>query len=590
MFPQERTGSGCEWGRQFLRLPGSSLSQNYDPDLTPWSREPAEAAIVDSTVRIVTFVKPIQSGGSTIGELAACYWIANESNGDIQWNWENDEKAKLRWKKRISKMLEANEEVQRLWPTDGTEAGLVTFPHLNLIVQGSFAKGALDSDSIRFQINEEVHNWEKGKLSQAYDRTAAYWSKKILNVSNASVFEDQLHKAFVAGTQQHWEVRCPGCGEFHRMHMEWKDGTAGGLRYDSSAAKKPDGSYDYNLLRPTIRYEFECGHAIPDDVNIRRRLSMSGRYSEPTNRGALLSNRSYTLEAVSVHYIRWIDLIQQKHEALRALRFGNHEPWQFYIQRRECKFWNPLDRPVQKKITVNVNLKKSRDGIAPDKRQFRGAALDFQQGEMAKGEFPHYWCVIRDFDPAGNSLLVFEGKLLTDADAAAVIKDHVVRPRNVVVDSGHNAKDIYQFCLQHGFNAIKGAAQAFFTHSNGSRRIWSEEKPLHLMVNAPRTHRSAMDEPMFFHYSKSGIRDRLSSLMASKETTFGIPGDVSDDYRKHMESEELRTRRTGTGEVVSEWVQLLDRNDLRVCECYLALLAEMAGCIPAIIYEQQEKA
>ena len=40
-----------------------------------------------------------------------------------------------------------------------------------------------------------------------------------------------------------------------------------------------------------------------------------------------MSERSYTLEAVAIDYIPWLDLIKEKHRALRALKYGDPKPW-----------------------------------------------------------------------------------------------------------------------------------------------------------------------------------------------------------------------------------------------------------------------
>jgi hypothetical protein len=146
------------------------------------------------------------------------------------------------------------------------------------------------------------------------------------------------------------------------------------------------------------------------------------------------------------------------------------------------------------------------------------------------------------------------------------------------VDSGDDTTHVYQFCLRYGFNAIKGESRDLFQHDDGSRRIFSQAKPLHLMIGAPSTCESELDEPEFWLYSKSGIRERLNWLRTSAEVDWETPSDVSDDYRAHMDSERLEDRRV-SGSTVKAWVQYADRNDLFVCEGYQAMMADMVGVI-----------
>ena len=576
--PVERSIS--EWGRKHVRLPGSARSESYDPDLTPWTRHPLDC-LNNGVTRRMTFVKPVQCGGSVVGEVALCYLICNGSGGDIQYNWESDDKAKERWKKRIDKILRACPEVMKVWPVDANKAtnGLVIFPNVNLTVQGVRVPDNLDSDSIKYQINEEIHSWEPGKLDLAYTRGTAFPDSLAANISNASNKDDQLHSALHDGSFRLWESPCPGCGRWHFQHTRTDKDKPGGLRYDSEGCKRQDGSYDYLRLAPTAFYEFDCcGYRIPDDRAVRRKLASQSRYSEPTNTGAPVGHESFTLEAVAVDYIPFIDLIIEKHKALRSLKYGDPEPYMQYLRRRECRFWDPEERPMVGRVILTDSLRKDRDGLT--NRVLRVMAVDRQQGSIAKGEFPHWWAVLRDFAADGSSRLVFEGKLLTDGDVVDVQKRHDVLPRCVTVDSGDDTTHVYKFCLSNGYNAIKGTPQAWFAHKDGARRIFGEERPLHSMLQAPPTQDDPLNEPLFWLYSKHGIRERLHYLRHAEAIKYETPGDVSDDYKSHNEAEEaVQRKHPRTNETITEFVQLKDRNDLYVCECYCAMVADMAGLI-----------
>lgn len=584
-IPEQEPATSSAWAEKNVGLPGSARSEKFEASITPWIIEPLES-VGGGECRMVTFVKPVQCGGSVAGEVAILRWISSGNSGDICYNWPSNEKALDRWDKRFERTLKACPTVMARAPEQARHVGkwskgTILFPHCNFVMQGVWSAGNLDSDSVRYEVNEEVHDWESGRLAKAINRTTAVWNACIFNVSNAGKKGDQLHRAMMEGTNQVWQVKCPdpGCGKFHDMQTEWnlKKPHLGGLRYDAEGCRLPDGGYDYNKLGRTIRYQMPCGFEVKDQKEARKALSKSGRYSDPRNPGALKIDRSYTLDAVAVDYIPWLTLIQEKHAALLALRHGDPEPWKRYLQERECRFWDPEDRPVVGRVILNRKLKKNRDGLLNRKARF--AALDRQQGSLRRGELPHWWCVIRDFDADANSLLVFEGKLLNDEDAADVIERHSVLPACVAVDSGDDTTHVYQFCLRHGFSAIKGAAEASFSHPDGARRIFSVERPLHLMLNRAPVSEDPFKEPLFWHYSKSGIRERLHWLRGTEEIKWETPGDVSEDYQSHMESEELQERKTRTGETIQEWVQIKTRNDLFVCECYIAMLADMAGLI-----------
>src|SRR5882672_5590434 len=109
---------------------------------------------------------------STAGEIALCYWLATSNGGDLQYNWQNDLAADARCSKRVEKILKACAAVMARTSSDRFkwQKGLVIFPHCNLTMQGILTDRAVASDSIRFQINEEIHDaegWLPGRLQQA---------------------------------------------------------------------------------------------------------------------------------------------------------------------------------------------------------------------------------------------------------------------------------------------------------------------------------------------------------------------------------------------------------------------------------------
>lgn len=571
-----------EWGRKFVSLPGSARSERFNPDITPWTRKPLDC-LNNGVTRRMTFVKPVQCGGSVVGEVAICYYVANGTGGDLQYNWENDDKALERWDKRIEKILKACPEVVKRWPIDSKKAkrGMVIFPHMNVTVQGVFSDSNLDSDSVRYQFNEEIHNWDHGKLDMAYTRGTAFWNSLAVNISNASNTDDQLHAALKDGTHRFWETPCPACGKPHSMHTRAEKDKPGGLRYDSDGCKRADGSYDYTKLNATIYYEFPCcGFRQPDSQNERRRMSMRSDYSEPTNTGAPASHESFTLESVSVDYIPWIDLIMEKHKALKAVKYGDLEPYMKYLKRRECRFWDPEDLPFVGSVKLSPSLKKDRDGLtAHDDFAIRFFALDRQEGARAKGELPHWWLVIRDCLKNGDSLLVFEGKVETDGNVIDILDRHACVRINGVADSGWDTEHVYAFCLRYGINAIKGGKSDWYSHGGRVRRIFDIETPLHRMRGMPQTKDIITQEPQFWQYSKIGIANRLEWLRSSSVVRWMVPEDVSDDYKAHMEAEQI---------VNGQWVQVKKRNDLLVCERYIAMQMEMAGLIANTGNENEE--
>lgn len=573
-----------------VRLPGSARSESFNIGITPWLELPIRLATRCRQTRKVTLVKPVQSGGSVAGEVIILDWI-QFARGFIQYNWSNDKRARERWDSRIEAIFRSCEPVaaliEKLAQHEATK-GEIDFLRIYFRMQGALTPSNLDSDSITHQCNEEVHDWEPGHLQKARNRTSAVWNYKSVDISNAGKKGGQLHKAFDEGTMQWWENKCPGCGLYHVMRTQWDDRQPqlGGLRYDASKARIGE-EYNYNIIAPTVRYQMPCGYLVHNDPVERRSLSLDARYGNGKNAGADGTHVSLTYEAVCVDYYDWIQLIKDKHNALRALRRGDPEPWRIYRVEKECIFHDPDDAPLTHKIILNSTIKKNREGL-PDPKM-RLFSLDKQRGEAAKNELEHWWVVIRDvsLDPNLSTLrtrLVYEGKVEADENLVAILRNHECTTG--VADSGDDTTEVYLFCLKHGIDAIKGGKEDFYSHGKDMVRIFSVERPLHVIIGRPpkypyiQTDKGMMPdprEPMFFRYSKSGIRERLAWLRAN--TDYQTPDDVSEDYKAHQDAEERITRKhPTTGESIVEWHQIKSRNDLYVCEAYIALNMDRAGC------------
>lgn len=592
------------WGIENVKVDGHSFSAERTPQLI----EPIES-MVDKPTRIGTLVKPVQIGGSTAAELVCSYWCAFWY-GLIQFNWENDDKAKKRWLDRILTVLRSVTGILRTG--DRFEETLMEAHYKNttLRVQGVYDETRLDSDTVPLQLNEEIHGWKPGHLAKARARQTQVWNSKAFDVSNASRVGDQLFLAYEDGTMEQWETLCPGCGQYHVMRTRWEDEKPelGGLRYDSANCDMGNGKFNYNKLVPTIRYQMPCGFLIHNTPRERRALNF-GRYSEPQNTGALLSHRSWNFEAVSCAAVDWVDLIRDKHTALRALKAGDAAPWMRYITERECKFFGEQSIPYSGQTIYNLTLKKNRVGLAG--RSYRSATADWQQGYKAKGQLQHYWLLIEDVMPNCDSQIVFEGKAESDAELLAEVDAHEVPRPAVWIDCSKNTKAILQLCYQQGMNAVnlQLSRTGSFLHEDGVRRFYSPGKPIHAELNTPpvfpyvpRRNKSGdyerqpnHEEPTVVSLNKAGllsnhffIRNMEANVKAQDPKAapeayihVDIPADVSEDFKAQNEAwEYLPGHKPKNQEDGIEGFRQRSRNDhLLMCRAYSDFLKEWLGLL-----------
>ena len=603
------------WAAQNIKVDGHS----FDPERTPQLLEPIRS-MADADTRIGTLIKPVQVGGSTAAEIVCAFWAAF-FNGLIQFNWQDNDAAERRWPDRILPALRSVSNIRRTGARFEETKCEAHYPNVTVRVQGVFTEDSLDSDTVPLQINEEVHLWKPGHLVKARARQTQVWNSKAFDVSNAGLkpkegerYDGQNYQLFYAwedGTMQEWETLCPGCGKFHVMRARWEDEKPelGGLRYDSEGCDMGNGKFNYNKLAPTIRYQMPCGFLVHNTPAERRAINR-GRYSEPRNEGALLSHRSWNFEGVSCLAIDWLDLIREKHSALRALKAGDGKPWMRYVTERECRFYGEDSVPYSGQTIYNSCLKKNREGLK--ERAYRSATADWQQGFKAKGELQHYWLVIEDVLPNCNSQIVFEGKVESDAELLAELDAHEVPRSATWIDCSKNTKAILQLCYLNGMNAInlQLSRTGSFLHPDGVRRFYSTGKPIHLELNTPpvfqpitkRDKKSGAlisqphpEEPTVVSLNKAGmlanhffIRNMRVNVLAENPKagpgdyiSTEIPADVSEEFKRQNESwERIPGHRPKNPEDGVEGFRQRSRNDhLLMCRAYQDFLKDWLGLL-----------
>jgi hypothetical protein len=630
-----------QWAEEEVKVFGVK-GERFIAANTPWTRYPIELCDQIGSVNSITFVKPVQSGGSVVGEIAACRWVVIGFGG-IQWNWDTDDFALHRWDTRIEKILKACRPVADRWPRQADKAKkcLVVFPNVSLHVQGVFNPHSLDSDSIPFQINEEIHKWKPGHLDKAYRRGTACAFPIRLNISNAGDEKDQLHEKFESGTKQYWEVKCPGCSNshhesnavYHIMRTQYDDRRPdlGGLRYDSEKCRRGDGTFNYNLLAPTLHYQMPCGYRVQYDPAERRRLSDSGRYSAPHNEGATPGDISLTYDAVTCHNIEWLDLVKEKHAALRSLKAGDIEPFRKFMQERECRFFSSEYQPFQGKILISSGVQKKREGMK--NRVGRLWKADWQKGYAHKSELEHFWLVIKDVDEFCNDLLVYEDRIDSENELIAILEEYDALENGAgVIDCSFNTKHLLQFVYQTvasyaekgkrcGINAIMSneSHRGLFLHREDKvRRFYDEGQAIcgKLSVvsifDAVDTEQGlAPDprEPIVINVNKGGmianhffIREHKQRVIdaeneaAKKEKRDPrvpnpgeyiecvIPGDVSEDFKEHYEAwirvgKEAKKRPDEVTSGVERFQQIRGADHMLICCAGIDMLKDWSGLL-----------
>ena len=559
-IPQAPPGDIVAWADESgIKVDGHTFDSSRIPQLI----EPLRA-MTNPTIRSGTLVKPVQTGGSTIGEIILAFW-ASFGFGLIQYDWPDDQKVKDRWE-RVRKMLLSVKDLNWAGDRYDLKTGWAKFINSTIQMQGLQSEGARASETVPMMINEEVHLYDPGYLDQLRRRQTLVWNSKSLDISNAGIVGDQLEAAYEEGSMSVWESFCPGCKEYHVMQFRWNPNKPelGGLRFDSGAGRQANGKYNLNLVMPTIRYQMPCGFIVKDTP--RERRALPGRYRQ-TNPGALESKKSWTYDAVSVSEIKWPDLVSEWLKACHSIKAGDLVPMKKFVQERECKFYSFESIPYVGTTIYNVSLKNRK---AMPGAVYRGAKFDWQQGYKAKGELEHYWGVIVDVDINANSQVIWEGKCQSDAELLEELDAHNVPHKNAWLDvTGVQMRRHLQFCYQNGLNGISLtlSRQSGFIHADKVRRFYSEGKPIYRELNTipvysmmhGKNAKGEMvemphpDEPTVVELHKAGmlafyffIRNMKANVLRENPNAteadyirIDIPDDVSEEFKQMMESWEV---------------------------------------------------
>lgn len=570
------------WATEFVRLPHSARSEDFDINISPWLREPSQC-VTDGVTREMTLVGAVQGAKTTLAEIAIPYWLTNEP-GPIMFNSDTDPNAHDWSESRMYPTLAASpatrDHMRKLNRTQKARAHLKWGPGVFGIFQGAHAKGNLQGKSIRYLINDEPWLYPAGHLAEAYKRVTAFWNSFILNMSTGGEIGGELHGRVEISNQFHYNVRCPKCKDL--FYPRWsppegfKDNPKlfGGMRWDTSCRDKKTGRWDYNKLQKTIYMSCPCcGYKIKDTPKNRRFMSQKGDYAAVVT-GQHPERKAYHYNGIAVDWVPFYTMVEEWTKAIMAMRYGDEVLLKEFVLKRLAEFWDPdKHRPVIKSVNTSPKL-KLREGM--EDATFRGGAVDRQ--------FGHLWVVIRDWHREKGSVLVHYEKAETGDEADRILTEYKVEPRLVLCDVANDQTKGLRMCSKFGWTAVQGATNAkkkSFQHTEDNKKVMRIYSPIQFMDPWIGTRDQGHQEVGMLYFSKFSAMDRLFALRSSDvDYDWSVPGDVDDDYFKQLDSWVLKDRvnsRTGAHE--QEFMKVRKHDHLLMCEVFQIVLASLMGVI-----------
>lgn len=609
-----------------LGIPYSPVPGRFRADHSPWIKEPL-AEFANDRTSLISIIAAIQSGKTTVIELGAC-WAIHNAPAPMLWLDQTDPDAKDQCVNRLQPLFEHCPPVRAVLPHKAKRKndGWTFYNGMPLWVKGGHNKTNLQRRSIRWLLVDESWRLPPGHMAEAEARVTAFgWLGKRVFSSQFGELNDDTHQKFNETDQREWHVKCLHCGELQPYKWDF-------IRYDKEA-KNDDGSWNYEEIRRSTRYECrKCHHRYEDTDQNRRMLSDDRRGAQ-----FIPMNPSAAPGKVGFHWnglvsTSWGGLVEMFLRAKEEARKGDFENLKVFYQKRlaiafdeftddfkmdiESSGYKPRDewddeggfakngsirrrgdllREQEIAQEAEEEIARSEGREAKVIRKYYGP-LRFATVDVQKG---YFYILIRAWTPDGSSRLLHWQKVGSYDELDRVRAEWGVLARLVFVDAGYDPhgkkqKDsygVYRACADRGYTALMGHRSSTFPHQisvreNGklvNKRVDRFYSPRRRVVIGTGKVASV------FYWSNLNVKDMLAALRANQDpgagATWEVYDGIEDEYLHQMESE-VRVFEKGSW----KWSQIgRTANHLWDCEAMQIVAALMLKLIGRESVPEPEK-
>jgi phage terminase large subunit GpA-like protein len=568
----------AEWCEANLHLTAiqTDMPGRYSTLLTPYVREVLEC-FADATVEEISLCWGAQTSKTMTLMAALCWWL-NAQPSPCMWVMPNKDLAQSFSENRLQPLFAACAALMATKTRDRhrwkkTE---MAFEDAVLNLNGSNSPANLASRPARLLVMDETDkfaeapNREANALELAEMRTRTFASPKVVKTSTPSTPEGPIWQAFLSGDMRRYFLPCPHCGGEVVLVLDSarsalpRTGCEAMLLWDSAAKGKQ--GWDYARVEATAH--FLCPHC-QGRIEDRHKTQMlrAGRWT-PTNPNAAPGVRSYHL---STFYAPWrktawgriaVDFLRAKAslEGLKGFVNGS------------------LAEPDMNLFDGGASGRRERvvTESTPLVEPVRILTADVQQD--------HFWWVVRDWVPGGDSRLVEHGRCELFDDLRA-IQQRLNVPENITgLDSGYNASEVYSECARYGWFALRGDPRQSWPHRVGKK---VSERPFTVRMFDPFIGKREQGKRKIaeLRWSNPSVKDMLARLRdgESSPVRWEVPEQwATEEYFRHLDGE-YKTRRFNarTGRVTYEWIMRNRHwpNHLLDCEAMQVAVAMKLGIL-----------
>lgn len=217
---QRTTQSHPDWARAHFVIRGRPLSfvgheylEGIYADDHPWQAD----------------MKAAQMGVSMC-RISESIWVNERFGGKVVYYLATDEDAEDFSRDRVSPTIEQSEHINAL--LDERERGVDTvglrhFGRGSMYVRGMVTRRKVKSIDADMVVFDELDEADQENKQFALDRIMHSELQWVRELSQPSVPDYGIHETFGRGDQQHWTLKCPGCGEWAVLELELEERDGG---------------------------------------------------------------------------------------------------------------------------------------------------------------------------------------------------------------------------------------------------------------------------------------------------------------------------------------------------------------------------
>jgi phage terminase large subunit GpA-like protein len=557
-----------EWGERYFYLdPQATAKGRFNSKLCKFLL-PQMRAFADPCVPEGVEMACAQ-GGKTQKMLVCAFWVLDQDPASMMWLTPTKEFSKKFYKSRLKPSLDLCEPLQRRLPRGRHQANTFEIAFstgmFHLANAGSIPE--ISGHPIRYLIIDEEKDYKPGMVEYALVRTRSKRDLKRWRMSTPNHFEDTIHLAALGGSQDYWHLRCPACFQLHQVR--WRN-----IRYLNDDLRVDSVWYECPTVigKDSQDKPITCGRKWHDEPEDRLDILDRGDYVSH-NPGAPYP--SWVYNVVIPPWAGWKAAAELWLKAMAAKEKGDFEPWRRFMNDSAVEPWE--DQPADKtpeivKYPYELKTYHRKADRFPGE-VLRGLGVDVQQRDLR--------AVIRGYDAAANSKLLFADKITTFEDLAVLQAEFGIESRFVWLDSAHQPETVYAACAERGWFAVIGSGEMFFSHpvkNAAGRTIGHTQKPYSTVREVWSFKRGKNCK--LITLSTARLKDITAHFRDGKAgVTWEIGTDTPEDYIRQVYNQ-FRVERMNEKTKKLEMVWPDRRQDhFFDCEYILSAIAVVAGVI-----------